>query len=376
VKRRNLIVGAAAALTVGQLVGCARVDRTETGSVTTSPDQAPARQPRPATPPPVRALRSAASSRGLYFGAAIQAGTLGDSRLRSIVVRDCSTITPEWAMKWDALAPGRTYNFSEMDQLASFAARNGLAMRGHTLLWHKSLPSWAASALASSRDWAIIDDHFSKVIGRYGNQVREWDVINEPIEPNHGGRGLRNNQFYKAFGEDYIERALESARARAPRARMVINEYGLEYNSGYEGQRRLSLLRLLERLRSRGAPVDTVGLQAHLDLRKGTVYADGIYGLMRDIRNMGLKVAITELDVAEANTGLSVERRDSLVADETRRYLDIVLQFNNVLGVSTWGLNDSHSWLRTQRSSANRGLPYDREWQAKPMHNAILTAFA
>jgi len=376
VKRRDLIIGAAAALSVGQLIGCARVDTTQTGSVTATPDQTQARQPRPATPPPVRALRSAASSRGLYFGAAIQSATLGDSRFRASVVRDCSIITPEWAMKWDSIAPSRNYNFGEMDQLASFASRNGLTMRGHTLLWHKSLPRWAASALAANRDWALIDDHFSKVIGRYGNQVREWDVVNEPIEPSHGGNGLRQNQFYKAFGEAYIERALESAKARAPRARMVINEYGLEYNSGYEGQRRLSLLRLLERLRSRGAPVDTVGLQAHLDLRKGNVYADGIYGMMRDIRGMGLKVAITELDVAEANTGLSIERRDALVADETRRYLDIVLQFNNVLGVSTWGLSDSHSWLRTQRSAANRGLPYDREWQAKPMHSAILTAFA
>jgi endo-1,4-beta-xylanase len=375
VKRRNLIAGATAALVLGQLAGCARVDRTQTGSVT-APDRPPAGPAQPATSPSVRGLRSAASNRGLYFGAAIQSAALGDSRFRSNVVRDCSIITPEWAMKWDSLAPGRTYNFGEMDQLASFAARNGLAMRGHTLLWHKSLPRWAAAALASSRDWALIEDHFSKVIGRYGNQVREWDVVNEPIEPEHGGNGLRQNQFYKAFGESYIQRALETARARAPRARMVINEYGLEYNSSYEGQRRLTLLRLLERLRSRGVPVDTVGLQAHLDLRKGKVYADGIYGLMRDIGNMGLKVAITELDVAEANTGLSIERRDSLVADETRRYLDIVLQFNNVLGVSTWGLSDSHSWLRTQRSAANRGLPYDRDWRAKPMHGAILTAFA
>jgi endo-1,4-beta-xylanase len=288
VRRRNLIVGAAA-LAVGQLAACASVDRTHTGSIT-----APADRPSPEAPAkaaaPARGIRSAASSRGIYFGAAVQSGTLGDGRFRSSVERDCSMITPEWAMKWDSLAPSRTYNFGEMDQVAAFASRNGLGLRGHTLLWHKSVPRWAEAALASSNDWSLIEDHFGKVIGRYGSKVREWDVINEPIEPDHGGRGLRQNQFYKAFGPDYIERALISARSKTSRGRLLINEYGLEYSSSYEGQRRLALLRLLEQLRSRGVPIDAVGLQAHLDLRKGTVYRDGIYGLMRDIRDMGLKV--------------------------------------------------------------------------------------
>ena len=325
-----------------------------------------------------QSLAQAAAASGRGFGAAVNAGTL---RTRShgyrAVLGQCSSVTPEWSLKWDRLCPrpGR-YDFHEADRIADFARGQGKRMRGHTLLWHLGMPRWADALLADTREWGHVRSYFHTVMPRYADVVDEWDVVNEPIEPNHGGNGLRQNQFYKAFGEAYIERALEAAKARAPRARMVINEYGLEYNSGYEGQRRLSLLRLLERLRSRGAPVDTVGLQAHLDLRKGNVYADGIYGMMRDIRGMGLKVAITELDVAEANTGLSIERRDALVADETRRYLDIVLQFNNVLGVSTWGLSDSHSWLRTQRSASNRGLPYDREWQAKPMHSAILTAFA
>lgn len=371
-RRRNLIMGGAA-LAVGQLAACAAVDRTHTGAIRAPADAAPEAPAK--TVPPARGIRSAASSRGIYFGAAVQSAALGDGRFRSSVERDCSVITPEWAMKWDSLAPTRNYNFDEMDQLAAFASRNGLGIRGHTLLWHKSVPRWAEAAMASTRDWALIEDHFAKVIGRYGGRVREWDVVNEPIEPDHGGRGLRHNQFFKAFGADYIERALVTARSRSS-GRLMINEYGLEYNSGYEGQRRLSLLRLLEHLKSRGAPIDAVGLQAHLDLRKGTVYRDGIYGLVRDIGNMGLDVVITELDVVEANTGISIERRDMLVADETRRYLDIVMGFNNVLGINTWGLSDSHSWLRTQRGAGNRGLPYDRDWQAKPMHDAILTAFA
>lgn len=368
--RRSLIVAAAAALAVGELSSCTDVGRSRTAAL--QPQTAPATGS--STPP---SLRAAASKRGRYFGTAVQSSFLSDSAMRAALIRDCASITPEWAMKWDALAPtDNSYAFTEMDRVADFAGRSGLALRGHTLLWHRSVPGWAASLVARTREWQHVHTHIEKVMTRYGSRIHEWDVVNEPIEPNDGGSGLRNNLFLRAFGPDYIEWALWSANGFAPNARKLVNEYGLEYNLPYEGQRRLALLRLLERLKARNVPIDAVGLQAHLDLRKGALYRDGIYGLVRDISQMGLKVVITELDVAEANTALPVEQRDQLVADEARRYLDIVLQFDSVVGVNTWGLNDGHSWLRSQRGRNNRGLPYDTDWQPKPMYEAIRAAMA
>ena len=367
--RRAMIVGATAALAIGKLAGCARVDYQHTSAI---PSETP-------LPPPQSfpGIRTAASRNGRYFGAALQSGALTDVNTVRMLPHDCASITPEWAMKWDALAPNsKGYDFTEMDRLADFAGQNGLAIRGHALLWHKSLPPWAASMIATTREWKNVDAHFQLVQGRYGNRVAEWDVVNEPIEPHHGGEGLRNNQFLRAFGPDYIDWAFWSAHSYAPNARKLINEYGLEYGSSYEGQRRLTLLRLLEKLRSRNVPIDAVGLQAHLDLRKGPLDQNGIYGLVRDIANMGLKVVVTELDVTEANINLPLEHRDQLVADETRRYLDVVLNFDAVIGVNTWGLSDSYSWLRGKRSAVNRGLPYDANWRTKPMYEAIRTALA
>lgn len=369
--RRDLIIGASATLAAGGLASCTAVDNTHTSAI------APQPVTRPVQVSTASGLRSAAAKSGRYFGTAVQAAGLNDSGLRAILTRDCSSITPEWAMKWDALAPtaGR-YQFDEMDRVADFARRHGLALRGHTLLWHKSVPSWAAGLIARTKDWKHVETHFQRVMTRYGNHTREWDVVNEPIEPNDQRDGLRNNQFLKAFGPDYIEWAFWSAQKFAPNAHKMLNEYGLEYRSDYEGQRRLSLLRLLERLKKRGVPINGVGLQAHLDLRKGPLDRNGIHGLIRDITAMGLKVVVTELDVVEANTRLPLSRRDTLVADETRRYLDIVLEFPSVVGVSTWGMNDSQSWLRSHRGQTNRGLPYDTDWRAKLMHKSIHAAFA
>jgi endo-1,4-beta-xylanase len=374
-----------AALAAQQLASCARAPEQgpagstmETSVVPQAPAASTSTSTVAATVSNAASIKTAATRRGCYFGTAVQASALSnDGTLRQVAINDCSSLTPEWAMKWDALAPAPGgYRFADMDRIAHFAASHGMNLRGHTLLWHRSVPGWAAARIAETRQWTHVMDHFDQVIGRYGGQISEWDVVNEPIEPNDGVQGLRNNQFLQAFGPDYIEWAFWGANERAPNSRKLINEYGLEYDTPYEGQRRLSLLRLLERLRSKGVPVDAVGLQAHLDLAKGSLYRNGIHGLIRDIAGMGLEVVITELDVAEANVRLPVEQRDMLVADETRRYLDIVLDFDNVKGVNTWGLSDSYSWLRIGGRSVNRGLPYDTAWQRKPMYEAIRTAFA
>lgn len=324
-------------------------------------------------------LRRVAETRSCKFGAAVQAGQLlAKSASARRFALECSSLTPELAMKWERLAPtGNAYDFGDMDRIAQFARENGMALRGHTLLWHRSVPRWARSLMLRTRQWHHVRDHIEVVMSRYGAQVAQWDVVNEPLEI--GGRpdGLRQNVFLEAYGPQYIDWAFWAAHDYAPQADRFINEYGLEYDTAEEGRRRIALLKLVEGMRSRGVPVTGVGLQAHLDLRKGKVYRDGIYGLVRDLSGMGLKVAVTELDVHEADTSLSHAERDKRVADETARYLDVVLDFPAVRSVSTWGLSDQTSWLRYGEDSlqGNRGLPYDERWNPKPMRWAISRAF-
>lgn len=328
--------------------------------------------------PEIRTLAQAAGANGRKFGCAVNTQMLAyRSPGRHIALAQCDTVTAEWSFKWDRLSPAReTYDFDEADAIANFARENGKRMRGHTLLWHLGLPGWANALIAESREWNHVRQYFNTVMPRYADVVDEWDVVNEPIDVVNGADGLRGNQFLSAFGPDYIEWAFWSARDAAPDSRLFINEYGLEYGSPEEGLRRLRLLRLLEHLVSRGVPIHGVGLQAHLDLRKGSVYTEGIYGLLRDISGMGLQVSITELDIRERDGRGSLQERDRAAADEVSRYLDAVLEFQAVRSVTTWGLSDGDSWLTYGKDGRpdNRGLPYDRRWQRKPMRTAIETS--
>jgi len=276
-----------------------------------------------------------------------------------------------------------------MDGLTNFALANKKQLHGHTLLWHKSIPHWAASSLVEKGGWTLVQRYFQAVLSRYGHAIAQWDVVNEPMETGHRMDGLRNSPFLHAFGVDYIARALWEARQLAPQAKLMINEFGLEYDLRVEHDRRYLFLKLLERLKHAGVPLDGVGLQAHLDLSKGILPADVLGRFLEDIGDLGLFIVISELDVKEYEYVLSVEQRDARVADETRRYLDVALGQPAVRGVTTWGLSDRHSWLRVTKDDfarypdawkdgsspgVNRGLPFDYSFKPKPMYRAIAEA--
>jgi len=336
-------------------------------------------------------LSQLAARSGRYFGAAVRIeDILAEADLRGTVLRECASLTPEIALKWDAVerSPG-AFRFGPIDDLLSFAVQQGLRLHGHTLLWHGSVPDWAQAQLRSQRSWTLVQRYMEAVLSRYRGTIGQWDVVNEPIETGYRMDGLRGSVFLEAFGPDYVVRALHEARRLAPGAELMINEFSLEADSKVESDRRYHFLKLLERLKRAGAPLDGVGLQAHLDLSKGPVRAVVYAPFLQDIAGLGLFIAITELDVKEYDYAQPVDRRDRDVADATARYLDIALAQPAVRGVSTWGMSDRHSWLRVTPEDLarhqgswkdgstpgfNRGLPFNSSMRRKPMYHAIANA--
>ncbi len=338
-------------------------------------------------------LREAAARSGRRFGAAARAEQIAaEPDLAEALLVECDALTPEISMKWDAIEPepGRR-DFSRSDALLRFATENGRALHGHTLIWHRSIPPWAEAALAEGAGWAPVAAHFEAVLGRYGNEIATWDVVNEPIDTGHRMDGLRDGTFLRAFGEGYIERAFHEARAHAPGAVLFLNEYGLDYDIPVERDRRYLFLKLVERLRQAGAPLGGIGLQGHLDLRKGPFSEPLFAGFLRDLSGFGLEIHITELDVREHDLTAPPLVRDRLVAEIAKRYLDVALDCAAVRAVSTWGLSTRHSWLAIEPEDLdfywrlvggqgkgpgfNRGLPYDSDMRPAPMREAILAAF-
>lgn len=327
-------------------------------------------------------LASSARASRRFYGAAVQLAQLqADAGYRNAVLDQCDSLTPELALKWAALQPTPSAPATGvMDQLADFARANNKRLHGHTLLWHRSVPAWAHAALTANKpDWGLVHGYFGAVVTRYGDVIDAWDVVNEPIEPKDNSHGLRRSVFLDAFGPDYVRLALQSARSFAPRAQLMINEYGLEYPHGEDAARRKSLLALIDSLLRQNAPLDGVGIQAHFDLDKGSINQGIVQQFLKELADRRLTVLITELDVREPPSTLTVEARDQKVADTVRRFLDVALDQPAVRGVTTWGLSDRYSWLNAEGGApanpgGNRGLPYDSTISPKPLYYAMTDA--
>jgi endo-1,4-beta-xylanase len=327
-------------------------------------------------------LKKAAQTHELFWGAAVQHMELArDATFADLVAEQCAVIVPEWEMKWAAIEKHRGKpNFAQADAIVRFASEHGLKLRGHTLIWHRSIPEWAKDILGQPGGWDAVATHIAAMLHRYGDsRFIHWDVLNEVIEPNDGrDDGLRASPFLKAFGPDYIPLSLTLAREAAPGMRLYINEYGVDYDGSVERARRAALLRLVDTLKTEKVPLDGIGIQGHLRLDGSPFSETALSTFLRDLASHGVRITITELDVREGDLKMPLNIRDTRVADEVRRYLDVALQEPAVEGIVSWGLSDRYSWRTTpalrQQGLVNRGLPFDDALRPKAVTKAIVAA--
>jgi endo-1,4-beta-xylanase len=341
---------------------------------------------------PVTPRPEPASLPARRFGAAVRPEQLvGDSALLATLRRNCQLLVPEYHGQWSAVEWRRGDPwYGNYDAIAAFAQAHDMTVRGHALIWEQMTPDWARHEMADQEDWRTIERHFATLLPRYRGTIGEWVVVNEMIDTEGGDRDFRRNSFQHAYGNNYVQRALETAHALDPDARLMINDFSLYHDNPVDEARRGAMLRLVERLKANGTPLHAVGLQGHIELAKGRIAQPRLARFLAELAGMGVDLAITELDVLEDDRKLPVEERDRRVADATTALLDVAMDQPAMRSVVTWGLSDRDSWLQDRAGATkaaqtcspvdcgglNRGLPFDGAFEPKPMYAALRSALA
>jgi endo-1,4-beta-xylanase len=315
---------------------------------------------------------------GVHFGAVASRGQ--SAAERALLAEHFTSVTAENAMKWGEIAPRvGSYGFADADEIAAFAETNGMRLRGHTLVWGvMQMPSDLASTVTAAADPAarmaeLLGEHFGTMIGRYGARVAQWDVVNEPLEV--VGTALAKNVFLDALGPGYLGLSFTLARGLAPGASLYLNEYVLSWPSP-----KLDALRAtVADLRSKGVPVDGVGIQGHFYPFFPLPDRATIEQALREIADLGVEIEITELDVS------SWHFRDDPdpLARQAAFFGDFVAACMAVpacRGITTWGIQDGDSWLDHappfDLAAPNDPLLFDRDLEPKPAYVAVREAIA
>ncbi|MEO6360224.1 MAG: endo-1,4-beta-xylanase [Sphingomicrobium sp.] len=344
-------------------------------------------------------LDALARRSGRRFGSAVAWGDPGADRgsfanpeYAAILERECGVVVPENELKWQSTRRTPGFDFTRFDAIVAFATAKGMPVRGHTLFWYpqKWYPNWLAAydfgshpATAAAK---LLTDHVRTVTRRYGTKIYSYDVVNEAIEPATGE--IRDTVMTRAMGgEALLDLMFHTARAEAPHAQLVYNDY-MSWERGGEDETHIrGVLKLLEGFRKRGTPVHALGIQSHIRLLKKAPVADIVRestgpwrAFLDQVVAMGYALEITEFDVNDKEAPDDILVRDRMVADFARAYLDIMLSYPQLGDVLAWGMVDRYSWLTgfdpRHDKSIKRGTPYDANFRAKPLRDAIAAAFA
>lgn len=352
-----------------------------------------AQTPASATVPAAATLKDTFKD-AFYVGVAVNAGQItgADAQGDALIVEQFDSITPENVMKWALIHPRPdAYDFTLADKYVEFGQQHHMFIVGHNLCWHSQTPAWVFkddNGNPLTRDALLerLHDHIKTVVGRYKGKVQSWDVVNEAL--NEDGT-MRQSQWEKIIGDDYVIKAFQWAHEADPDAQLNYNDYNMESPTKRKGA-----IELVKKLKAAGVPVAVVGSQAHLHLSGSAADEEAA---IEELSSAGVKVAITELDIDvlpstwnhTSDVGVKVEEKPNMnpypngLPDEvqqqlTKRYADlfaVFLRHRNVVNrVTFWGATDKTSWLNNWpvRGRTSYPLLFDREGKPKPAFYAVL----
>jgi endo-1,4-beta-xylanase len=302
-------------------------------------------------------------------------------QLAEIVGANAGSIKPERIGKMQNLLPGgpdkdgnirdEDFNWAELDAFVDLAERNGKKVHMHTLIFGEAMSSATEDFLKNVADGKIpreaaknfMESYINKVVGRYKDRVKEWDVVNEPLEDTEkfdkdAGRIYRKNAWFNAFGgTEYVRVACEAAK-RAGAETVIVNDNGMETDD----DRAQAMLDLTAELRNQGY-VDGIGFQAHLDSGEdsdidswsedGVVQESYVFDDMTTRFNQfkGFKVYISEMSIDSDNA-----HEQAVVSHGMMR---AAMHAENVKGVEWWGLATGPFYMTSENGQNGNDAPWD-----------------
>lgn len=257
------------------------------------------------------------------------------------------------------------------EKLLKWCKDNGMAMRGHTLVWYSQTPNWIfyedfdTKKSLVSREVMLerMDSYISQVFTLleekgYLESFYAYDVVNEAWMEDGTKRDCL---WLKTIGEDYLWYAFYYADKYAPE---YIDLYYNDYNEQFKTE---TLYNFVQTLKDEDGNylIDGVGFQAHLYTEDDL---DTYFNTVERLGSLGLKVNLTELDVCLGTWQNIKPATEENLKAQGQYYYNLI---NGLLqrvdegkvkmdSLTFWGFADGLSW-RKERNP----LLYNKFYQPK-----------
>ncbi len=256
-------------------------------------------------------------------------------------------------------------------QLLDWCVENGMAMRGHTLVWYSQTPNWIfyedfdtnKSLVSREVMLARMESYIKQVFelleeGDYLEHFYAYDVVNEAWMED-GTK--RDNLWMQTIGDDYMWYAFYYADKYAPE---YVDLYYNDYNEQFKTDTLYDFVQTLVG-EDGNYLIDGIGFQAHLYTEDSL---EDYFATVDKLGSMGLKISLTELDVClgswpeikpatEENLRVQGQFYYNLINGLLQRVSEDKIEMDSL---TFWGFTDSLSW-RKERNP----MLYDKAYQPK-----------
>ncbi|MFH1496703.1 MAG: endo-1,4-beta-xylanase, partial [Verrucomicrobiota bacterium] len=222
------------------------------------------------------------------------------------------------------------------DRAVKFCEERGLRIHGHTLVWNYrkwAVPDWVPTDPDEAAP--LWEKRIEEISDRYGDRIKRWDVLNEPVA--HYERrpgGLQMQPDYEAQSFAWAEKHLPAD------TRLDINETGNAWDrdvTEYSG--------LIERLLAAGRRVGAIGLQFHhfsdaglLDILSGKLARpEALLASLDHYARLQLPIHVSEITLTAPDNSPEGLEAQALVA---RNFYRLWFCHPLVEGITWWNLPD------------------------------------
>ena len=267
----------------------------------------------------------------------VKPGDVGEYRRQ--IVKLFNKVVFENALKWQSWAKpeGRERALESVQ----WAREQGLKIRGHVLVW----PSWRwlpedlrkLEGNPKALRKAVVE-HIMDETSTLGDQIAEWDVMNEPYS---------NHDLMDILGKEVMVEWFQEARKAAPEAKLFINDYDIL--SGEYAAHRQHYEDTIRYLLENKAPLDGIGLQGHF--KSEVTPPEELLRRLDQFAPFGKALQVTEFDIDTID--------QQLQAGYTRDAMTVLFSHPSVTGFLMWGFWEGRHWIPN-------GAMYNRDWSPKP----------
>lgn len=361
------------------------------------------------TPNPSNDLLIKDASNGQFtFGVAVSPRQFSNQTQLALIKKEYNSITYENDMKPSTLLDQKAsqtdakgepnFNTQTLDNALSLAKKNGLPVRGHTLVWHSQTPDWFFRAGYTDNGAYVskeimlkrMEVYIKKVMEfcqtKYPGVVYAWDVVNEAVSDSIPATyrtgtitngNLTGSPWYAIVGPEFLEKAFEYAdKYRAEGVKLFYNDY-----NEYIGSKRDFIYDICKPLKEKGI-LDGIGMQSHWDMSNilsgGSAYpsTDLLDAALKKFASIpGIEIQLTEIDAhCNKNDAESKEKLAKYYYDMVTTIMNARKSGINITNLTIWGIHDGASWLTNHKGESSYPLLFNSRLQRKPSYMAVYNA--